>query len=63
MHLTKAQLDTISKYLLDVSKLVFAATVLGFFIQMGTQPVTARAFIGGMVITAVTAWFGVKLAR
>lgn len=63
MNFTKAQSDAISKYLTDVSKLVFAATVLGFFIQMGTEPVTTRAFIGGIVIMGVTAWFGIKLAK
>ena len=63
MNFTKAQSDAISKYLADISKLVFVATVLVFFIQMGSEPVTTRAFIGGIVITGITAWFGIKLAR
>ncbi len=63
IQLTKTQIDAVSKYLADISKLVFGASVLGFFVPLGPEPVTAGLFIGGCTITAVTLFISIKLTR
>ncbi|MEK7208238.1 MAG: hypothetical protein AAB699_01660 [Patescibacteria group bacterium] len=63
MNLTENQLDSLSKYFADISKLVFAATVLGFFIPIGLYTVTLPEFVIGTLVTVVFLWFSVRLAR
>ncbi len=61
MNLTEAQLKSISKYLADISKLVFATTVLGFFIQTNTKPISVFMLVVGATITVFTFYFSVKI--
>lgn len=63
MNLTRNQLDALAKYLADISKLVFAAAVLGFFIQLGPEPITLGLFAGGFIVTIVSLFFSIKLAK
>jgi len=63
LHLSKVQLDAVSKYLADISKLIFAGTVLGFFVPIGPQPITISVFIIGIVLTAVSFFFSITLAK
>lgn len=62
-HFTKTQLDATSKYLADISKLVFAGAVLGFFIPIGPQPVTITTFAIGIVIMVATFLFSIQLTK
>lgn len=54
--MTKNQQDAISKYLADISKLVFGATVLRFIVPISAQPLPMAVFWGGLGITIVTLW-------
>lgn len=63
MKLTKNQLDAVAKYLGDISKLVFAAAVLGFFAPIGSQPITLGIFAGGIVATLLSFWYSIKLTE
>lgn len=54
VKLTSNQLDAVAKYLADISKLVFAATVLGFFLRTGDIPVTVTTFVMGSVVALTT---------
>ena len=63
LKLTNSQIEVISKYLADISKLTFAATVLGFFIPVSAQLVSLSIFLGGIVITAFTFTFSVHLIK
>lgn len=63
LKLTNNQLDAVAKYLADISKLVFAASVLGFFIPIGTQPIGIITFIVGIVVTATTFTSSVYLTK
>lgn len=63
LKLTKIQLDAISKYLGDISKLVFAAAVLGFFVPIGAQPISIVTFLVGVIITVTAFTFSVYLIK
>ncbi len=63
LKLTKSQLDVVAKYLGDISKLVFAAAVLGFLMPLGETHVTVTAFIMGTIVTVATFAFSVQLTR
>ena len=63
MNLTETQLKSISKYLVDISKLVFAATVLGFFVPIGDQTVSVTSCLVGIAITGVVFAFSVYLIK
>jgi len=63
LKLTKIQLDAVAKYLGDISKLVFAAAVLGFFIPIGAQPIGLITFMVGIIVTATTFASSVYLTK
>lgn len=63
MRLSKVQIDAVAKYLADISKLVFGASVLGFFVPIGPEPVTAGLFVGGCTVTVVALFISIKLTR
>ncbi len=63
MNLTRNQVDTLSKYLGDLSKLLFASTVLGFFVPIGTSAPTPYTFLIGSAATLASLWISVKLAE
>lgn len=63
MNLSKNQLTALSKYFGDISKLIFAAAVLGFFIQIGPEPIPLRIFAGGFIVTIVSFLLSIRLAK
>jgi len=63
MPLSRAQVDAVSKYLADISKLIFVAAVLGFFVPMNAYPVPLTTFVLGFVTTLVTFGFSVYLIK
>lgn len=63
MQLNKVQLDPISKYFADISKILFASTVIGFFIPNDSAPVTIQMLIAGSFVTAVTLWMSMRFLK
>lgn len=63
VKLTSNQLDAVAKYLADISKLVFAASVLGFFLPTGDTPVTVTTFVMGSVVALTTFVSGIYLVK
>lgn len=63
MNLTKNQIDTLSEYLADLSKLLFASTVLGFFVPIGTIAPTPYTFLIGSAATTASLLISIKLAE
>lgn len=63
MGLNKNQLDTLSRYIADLSKIIFASTVVGFFIPNITEPVAIPTFIGGILTSASCLAFSLKLLK
>ncbi|MBI3334899.1 MAG: hypothetical protein HY001_00165 [Candidatus Portnoybacteria bacterium] len=49
MKLNKGQLDILAKYFGDISKILVASAVIGFFIPPESGPITLPVFIGGLL--------------
>lgn len=54
MRLNKEQLDILSHYFADLSKILFASTVVSFFLPQENPGITLTIFLTG---TAITAFF------
>lgn len=63
MQLTKAQVDILSHYFADLSKILFASTVVGFFIPSSAGPISFSIFIGGSMVATVFILFSLKLVK
>ena len=63
LKLATRQLDAVAKYLGDISKLIFVATVLGFFIPTSAQLVSPMMFAVGIITTIGTFIFSVYLLK
>lgn len=63
MNLNREQAYMVSKYLSDLSKIIFATTVLGFLVPTEAIKVTATIFIGGAIATLSTLLLGLKLIK
>ena len=63
MRLNREQIDILSKYLADLSKILFASTVLGFFIPSSIGPITIPVFIFGSSAAVICLFISVTLAR
>ena len=61
MYLNRSQIDTLSKYLSDLSKILFASTVLGFFIPSGFGPITIPIFILGALASVSCFIFSITI--
>ena len=57
--LSDKQLQVLSKYLSDISKIVFGSVVIGFFIHTSESTVSLQLFIFGIVFAIIT--FGLSL--
>lgn len=53
LKLTNNQLDVVAKYLGDISKLVFAATMLGFLVPTSNTLLSIQTFLLGLVATVL----------
>ena len=63
MWLTERRIDILSRYFADLSKIVIAAAVVGFFIPTGTGPVTPSVFAGGLITASAFLVFSLALSR
>ncbi|GEM_PF-1810093 len=63
MKLDQHQLNLISKYLADISKILFASAVLGFFIHSESINISWYVFIGGSVAMVATITFSIMIAK
>ena len=63
MTLNKEQVDTVSRYFSDISKILFASTVIGFFIPTGAGPITFSIFFTGAAIATGTLAASIYLQR
>lgn len=53
MGLSKAQVSILSAYLADISKILFASTVLGFFVPSVAGPISLLTFGVGSAIAVL----------
>lgn len=49
MYLNQLQIESISKLLADLAKILFASIIVGFFIPSSSNNVSLIAFISGLV--------------
>ena len=63
MRLNSGQIDTLSKYFADVSKILVGSAVIGFFVPSGVGPITLPVFIGGAVAALAFLSIGIRLAK
>ena len=63
MHLTDNQKELTAKYFSDISKLIFAATVLGFFVQVGEYALSMQTMIVGAAVTVCFFVFSVIIRK
>jgi len=61
MILNKEQIDTTSKYFSDISKVLFASIVIGYFIHSESVSVTLPAFVFGSIISVASFLFSIKM--
>lgn len=62
MWLTERRLDILSRYFSDTSKIIFASTVIGFFIPTG-GPIPFPVFIGGFIAAIGFLIFSLALSK
>jgi len=63
MKFLDIQLESVSKYFLDISKIVFATSVVGFFFPSATSNVSVSAFTVGVLMTLGMFGFGVMILK
>lgn len=63
MSFSKDQTDLISKYLSDLSKILVASVVIGFFIPTSAGPITLPVFLSGTMTALVCLILSVRLAK
>lgn len=63
MKLSKEQFDILSKYLSDISKILIASTVIGFFVPSGQGLVTFPVFTIGLISAFACLVFSLQLTR
>ena len=63
MHFSQKQIDIISRYLGDVSKILLASVVIGFFIPGSIGPISVPVFLVGSATAVICLILSVKLAQ
>lgn len=63
MELTENQKELVAKYFSDISKLVFAATVLDFFVHVTGQSVSKQVLFIGSLVTVFLFVFSVIIRK
>jgi len=63
MRFSESQVDLLAKYLSDISKILFASTVVGFFLPTAAGEITIPVFVLGSIVTATSLAFSIRLAR
>ncbi len=63
MQLTDNQLDLLSKYFSDISKILVASTVIGFFVPVADVTVSTATFITGAFMALVFLSLSLRLVK
>lgn len=63
MKVNDQQLILLSKYFADLSKILFASLVIGFFVSGEQAKVDLPVFIGGIIFTLFFLFFSFDLIR
>lgn len=63
MHLNKNQINLLSQYFSDLSKIIFGSAVLGFFLPGIVGAITIPVFWGGIVATVSCLLFSMNLLK
>ncbi len=63
MELSKEQVGILSSYLSDISKILFASTVLGFFVPSASGPVPLITFMGGFILAVLCLFISIGITR
>ena len=63
MNFNKEQVDILSKYFADISKIIVASAVIGFFIPTETGFVTFSVFAMGLVSAIACLVFSLQLNK
>ena len=63
MRLTSPQIDTIAKYLADVSKILIGSVVVGFFVPTSTGPISIPVFLAGSLMALLTLGGSIQLTK
>mgnify|MGYP001573244506 CR=1 FL=1 len=53
MTLNEKQIESLSGYSADISKILAASVVIGFFVPIGVGPITLPVFLIGSLITVL----------
>ena len=63
MRLNKEQIDILSRYFADISKILVASTVIGFFVPAEQILVTLPVFVMGSISAFVCLAFSIQLTK
>ena len=63
MQLNSNQIDILAKYFSDLSKIIFASAVLGFFIPISETIPTFQTFLFGSATTIAALILSIRLAK
>lgn len=63
MNLTDSQINVLSSYLADVSKILIGSVVIGFFLPTSTGAITIPVFMTGSMIAVATLWVSIIIIR
>lgn len=63
MRLNQHQIEILSKYFADLSKILVASTVIGFFVPTGAGLVALPVFATGLITAVACLVFSVRLLR
>ena len=59
---TNSQLTLLSQYFSDLSKILFGASVVGYFFPTSTVPVTLTAFFMGSLTAAACLVYAIRIS-
>lgn len=63
VKLSQKQTDILSKYFADVSKLLVASVVIGFFIPSNSGSISIATFASGFLVTVVCLILSLRLVH
>jgi len=63
MSLSPNQTGALARYFADISKIIVASSVVGFFVPVGSDNITIPVFVGGFIAALCFLLFGVLLSR
>jgi hypothetical protein len=59
---TNSQLSLLSQYFSDLSKILFGASVVGYFFPTSSVPVTLSAFLMGSLTAAICLLYAIRIS-